>query len=54
MQLAEEDLQIFTNFDDYVKEKDVNQQVVSIIQQHLQSLTKFFDVYYPNEEDLKH
>ena len=32
-------------------EKDLNRQVVFIIQQHLQSLTKYFDLYYPSEED---
>ena len=39
------------NFDEYMGEKDLNRQVVSIIQQHLQSLTEFFHFYYPNEED---
>jgi len=29
--LAEEDLQMFQNFDEYMKEKDVNQQVVAIV-----------------------
>ena len=49
--LAKRDLQMFTNFDKYMGEKDLNRQVVSIIQQHLQSLTKYFDFYYSSEED---
>ena len=49
--LAEGDLQIFTNFDEYMQEKDLNRQVVSIIQQHLQSLTEYYDFYYSSEED---
>ena len=49
--LAEGDLQMFTNFDQYMEEKDLNRQVVFIIQQHLQSLTKYFDFYYSSEED---
>ena len=49
--LAEGDLQILTNFDEYMGEKDLNRQVVSSIQQHLQSLTEYFDFYYSNEED---
>ena len=32
-------------------EKDLNRQMVSIIQQHLQSLTECFDFYYSSEED---
>uniref|UniRef100_A0A8C6V644 Uncharacterized protein n=1 Tax=Naja naja TaxID=35670 RepID=A0A8C6V644_NAJNA len=54
MQLAEEDLQMFPNFDDYMREKDVNRQVVTIVQQHLQSLTESFDRYYPKKEDPRH
>ena len=38
--LAEGDLQMFINFDEYMGEKDLNRQVVFIIQQHLQSLTE--------------
>ena len=49
--LAEGDLQMLTNFDEYMGEKDLNRQVVSIIQQHLQLLTKYFDFYYSSEED---
>ena len=44
-------LQMFTNFDEYMGEKDLNRQVVSIIQQHLQSLTEYFDFYYSSKED---
>ena len=50
--LAEGDLQMLINFHENNGEKDQNRQVVSIIQQHLQSLTEFF--YYPNEEDHRH
>ena len=39
MWLAEGRLQMFIYFDDYMGEKDLNRQVVSIIQQHLQSRT---------------
>ena len=46
-----EDLQIFTHFDEYMGEKDFNRQVVSIIQQHLQSLTEYFNFYYLSKED---
>ena len=49
--LTEGDLQKFTNFDEYMGEKDLNRQVVSIIQQHLQSLTKYFNFFYSSEED---
>ena len=49
--LADGVLQMFTNFDEYMGEKDFNRQVVSIIQQHLQSLTEYFDFYYSSEED---
>ena len=42
---------MFTNFNEYMGEKDFNRQVVSIIQQHLQSLTEYFDFYYLSEED---
>ncbi|KAK1333833.1 hypothetical protein QTO34_006221 [Cnephaeus nilssonii] len=42
MLLAEEDLQMFSNFDEYMREKNVNRQVVTIVQQHLQSLTESF------------
>ena len=42
---------MFTKFDEYMGEKDLNRQVVSIIQQHLQSLTEYFDFYYSSEED---
>ena len=48
MHLAEEDLQMFTNFDEYMGEKDLNQKV-SIIQQH--SLKEYFDFYYSSEKD---
>ena len=39
--LAEGELQMFINFDEYMEGKDLNLQVVSIIQQHIQSLTEF-------------
>ena len=39
--LAEEDQQMFINLDEYMEENDLNQQVASIIQQHLQSLVNF-------------
>lgn len=52
--MAEEDLQTFSNFDEYMRDKDVNQQVIIIVQQHLQSLTESFGHYYPKEEDPRH
>ena len=42
---------MFTNFDEYMGEKDLNLQMVSINQQYLQSLTKYFHFYYSSEED---
>ena len=44
--VAEEDRKMFLNLDEFMREKDVNQQVVVIVQQHLQSLTKYFDRYF--------
>ena len=41
---------MFTNFE-YMGEKDLNRQEVSIIQQHLQSLTEYFEFYYSSEEE---
>ncbi|XP_022183319.1 zinc finger MYM-type protein 6-like [Myzus persicae] len=52
--LAEEDLQMFQHFDEYMKEKDVNQRVVAIVQQHLESLTESFCRYFPKKEDPRH
>ena len=42
---------MFTNFDEYMGENDLNRQVVTKFQQHLQSLIEYFDFYYPSEED---
>ena len=42
---------MFSNFDEYMGEKHLNKQVVSIIQQHLQSQIEYFDFYFPSEED---
>ena len=42
---------MFTNFDEYMGEKDLNRKVVSVIQQHLQSLKEYFDIYFSSEED---
>ena len=39
--LAEGNLQMFTNFDKYMGEKDLNRQMVNIIQQHLQNILIF-------------
>ena len=44
---------MFTNFDEYMGEKDFNRQMVSIIQQHLHSLTKYFNFCYSSEEDFR-
>ncbi|XP_026546538.1 SCAN domain-containing protein 3-like isoform X1 [Notechis scutatus] len=52
--LAEDDLQMFSNFAEYMREKDVNRQVITIVQQHLQSLTESFGRYYPKNEDPRH
>lgn len=52
--LAEEDLQMFRYFDEYMKEKDVNQRVVAIVQQHVESLTEFFCRYFLKIEDPRH
>ena len=41
---------MFTNFDKYMGEKDPNRQVISPFQQHLQSLTEYFNFYYPSEK----
>ena len=49
MGLAEGDQQMFINFDQYIGEQDLNQQVASIIQQHLEKKN-----YYPNEENPGH
>ncbi|KAF0716454.1 zinc finger MYM-type protein 6-like [Aphis craccivora] len=45
---------MFQNFDEYIKEKDVNQRVVAIVQQHLESLTESFCRYFPKIEDPRH
>ena len=42
---------MFTNFDKHMGDKDLNRQVVFIIQQHLQSLIEYFGFYYPSEGD---
>ena len=44
---------MFTNCDEYMGKKDLNRQVVSIIQQHLHSLIEYFDFYYSSEEDTR-
>ena len=49
--LIDEDLQMFPNLDEYMKEKDVNRQIIGLVQQHLQSLKESFEHYYPKEED---
>ena len=49
--LAEGDPQMFTNFDEYMGDKDLNRQVVFIIQQHFQSLIEYFGFYYLSEGD---
>ncbi|VVC46362.1 Ribonuclease H-like domain [Cinara cedri] len=41
-QLTEEDLQMFQHFDEHMKEKDVNQEMVAIVQQHIESLAESF------------
>lgn len=52
--LADDDLQMFSNFDEYMKENDVNQQVVTLVKKHLESLTESFARYYPKNEDPRH
>ncbi|XP_067134623.1 zinc finger MYM-type protein 6-like [Centruroides vittatus] len=52
--LVEDDLQIFSNFDEYLKENDVNQQVVTLVKKHLESLTESFARCYPKNEDRRH
>lgn len=54
MRLAEEDLQMFPNVDEYLREKDVNQQMIAIVQQPLQSLTESFGRYFLKKEDPKY
>lgn len=49
--LADEDLQMFPNLDDFLKQEDVNRQVLTLVRQHLQSLTDSFGRYYPEQED---
>ncbi|KAF2881124.1 hypothetical protein ILUMI_25035 [Ignelater luminosus] len=50
--LIDKDLQMFPNLDEYMKEKDVNRQMITdLVQQHLQSLKESFEYYYPKEED---
>ena len=44
--LPEGDLQLFTNFDEYMGEKDLHRQVVSIIQQHLQLFNSIQQHHY--------
>ena len=45
---------MFQHFDEYMKEKDVNQRVVAIVQQNLESLTESFCRYFPKKEDPRH
>ncbi|GFT08487.1 dimer_Tnp_hAT domain-containing protein [Trichonephila clavipes] len=45
---------MFSNFDEYMKENDANQQVVILVQKHLGSLTEFFARYYLKNEDPRH
>lgn len=52
--LVEDDLQMFSNFDEYMKENGVNQQVVTLVKNHLESLTESFARYYPKNEDPRH
>lgn len=47
MRLAEGDLQMVINFNEYMGEKDVKRLVVSIVQQDLQILTEFWGVLFP-------
>jgi len=42
---------MFPNFDEYMREKDVDGQVVTIVQQHLQSLTESFGHYFPIKKE---
>ena len=49
--LAEGDLQLFINLDENNGEMDPNRQVVSIFEQHLQSMTECSYLYHPSEED---
>lgn len=43
--LAEEDMQMFPNFDEYMWEKYVNRHVLIFVQQHIQSLIESFAPY---------
>ncbi|GFV90225.1 dimer_Tnp_hAT domain-containing protein [Trichonephila clavipes] len=52
--LVQDDLQMFSNFDEYMKENYVNQQVVTLVKKHLESLTEPFARYYLRNEDLEH
>lgn len=52
--LFEEDMQMFSNFDEYLKEKDNNQHVVIVVRHHLASLIEAFDRYFPKNEDPRH
>jgi hypothetical protein len=52
--LAEEDLQMFPNLDKYMKEEDVNRQAITVVREHLLSLTESFGRYYQKEEDHRH
>jgi hypothetical protein len=47
-------LQMFPNLDEYMKEEDVNRRAITIVRQHLRSLTESFVRYYPKEEDPRH
>ncbi|GFW09907.1 dimer_Tnp_hAT domain-containing protein [Trichonephila clavipes] len=52
--LVEDDLQMFSNFDEYMKENDVNQQVLTLVKKHLESFTESFARYYSKNEDPRH
>lgn len=45
---------MFSNFDKFIKEKDVNQHVITVFQHHLISLIESFDRYFPKNEDPRH
>ncbi|GFY18058.1 uncharacterized protein TNCV_3385491 [Trichonephila clavipes] len=52
--LVEGDLQMFTNFDEYMNENDVNRKVVTLVMKHLESLAESFARYYPRKEYPRH
>ncbi|GFX05928.1 dimer_Tnp_hAT domain-containing protein [Trichonephila clavipes] len=47
-------LQMFSNVDEYMKENYVNQQVITLVQKHSESLTEYFARYYPKDEHRRH